>query len=376
MGNNEARSEEWLKKGLSYKENSDLGLSISCFSEAIRLNPDSCQAWYEQGLAYSACGAHTKAIVNFSKTIELEDAALYSSALYERGKEYLAVGKFFDAADDLLIEDFEPDSPVIELIEQAAGGLLETGDFDGAIWVIRQLKIRAEWDHAHEDYFVKQAIEKRTEYELVKKQFTGLTPVEDRKADFISIEDLKKSAREEEEGTYSSLNLLAKALKENADSWSAGDEQVEDKKSEEFGFLAQAISDFNFAISLHSEDEDALEFRAFAYLKVVWSEKQIDSEYDCEDLCNLAIEDCNAAIRVDPKRATVWSNKADAYAEKGDHIEALKNYDEAIRLAPKDSGHYWARSRTHTALGNTSEAAADDAMFTQLIREDMWGEVE
>jgi Flp pilus assembly protein TadD len=54
------------------------------------------------------------------------------------------------------------------------------------------------------------------------------------------------------------------------------------------------------------------------------------------------MQDCNQAVRYDPKNAIAFSNRGFAYAGKGDFNRAIQDYDEAIRL---DSRRYGPRRR-------------------------------
>ena len=48
-----------------------------------------------------------------------------------------------------------------------------------------------------------------------------------------------------------------------------------------------------------------------------------------------AIKAYDEAIRLDPKYADAWNNKGTALNNQGKYDEAIKAYDEAIRLDPK-----------------------------------------
>src|SRR5882724_10035228 len=49
---------------------------------------------------------------------------------------------------------------------------------------------------------------------------------------------------------------------------------------------------------------------------------------------DLAIADYNEAIRLDPKNAAAYNNRGFAYGQKGDYDKALADFSEAIRLKP------------------------------------------
>ena len=60
----------------------------------------------------------------------------------------------------------------------------------------------------------------------------------------------------------------------------------------------------------------------------MWVEKK---DYD------KAIEDYNEAIRLDPKEAEAFDGRGNAWAGKKEYDKALKDYNEAIRLDPKNA---------------------------------------
>ena len=49
-----------------------------------------------------------------------------------------------------------------------------------------------------------------------------------------------------------------------------------------------------------------------------------------------AINDYNEAIRLDPKNAQAWSNRGNTQFEKGEYEKAINDYSEAIHLEPKE----------------------------------------
>ena len=46
------------------------------------------------------------------------------------------------------------------------------------------------------------------------------------------------------------------------------------------------------------------------------------------------MQDCNQAVRYDPKSANAFSNRGFAHVGQGDLDRAIQDYDEAIRLDP------------------------------------------
>jgi Flp pilus assembly protein TadD len=64
--------------------------------------------------------------------------------------------------------------------------------------------------------------------------------------------------------------------------------------------------------------------------------------------------------RLDPKYA--WSNKGVALFSQGKYDEAIKCYNEAIRLDPNDAAAWYNKGVALDALGKTTEA---NAAFTE-----------
>jgi len=59
-------------------------------------------------------------------------------------------------------------------------------------------------------------------------------------------------------------------------------------------------------------------------------------------------------------------SRGDSYAEEGQYEMAIQEYDEAIRLEPVDADAYYKRGLAHEALGKTKEARRD---FESAIQE-------
>ncbi len=85
---------------------------------------------------------------------------------------------------------------------------------------------------------------------------------------------------------------------------------------------------------------------------------------------DLALEDCNQAIRLDPNDAVSYRNRGDAYADKNDLRRALADYSEAIRLNPKDAEAYAARARILRGTGDFKRAITDLDQAITLNPED------
>jgi tetratricopeptide (TPR) repeat protein len=105
-------------------------------------------------------------------------------------------------------------------------------------------------------------------------------------------------------------------------------------------------------------------YRAIAYNNrgFVWHDKG--------DL-DRAIADYNEAIRLDPKQANAYRNRGNAWREKGDLDRAIADLSEAIRLDPKYANAYVNRGNVWHDKGDIDRAIADYNEATGLNPKDL-----
>jgi len=81
--------------------------------------------------------------------------------------------------------------------------------------------------------------------------------------------------------------------------------------------------------------------------------------YSMRDDVDHAKHDCEAAISLDPKRASAHTNLGRLYHLAGDEDQAIWHFDAAIRLAPDLAVAYNNRAESYWAKGDISKAMAD-----------------
>jgi tetratricopeptide (TPR) repeat protein len=79
-----------------------------------------------------------------------------------------------------------------------------------------------------------------------------------------------------------------------------------------------------------------------------------------------AIADYNQAVRLNPKDSVAYANRGNAYSNKGNNDHAIADYDQAIRLDPK-AAFYHNRGYGYHNKGEYDHAIAD---YDQAIRLD------
>ena len=91
--------ERFTAGGGPAENKTNLGQAINDFNEVIRLDPKRTAAYRQRGLSYGGLGEHDRAIADFTEAIQLEpnSAALY----YHRGNAWADKGEFKRAIADL-----------------------------------------------------------------------------------------------------------------------------------------------------------------------------------------------------------------------------------------------------------------------------------
>ena len=80
-----------------------------------------------------------------------------------------------------------------------------------------------------------------------------------------------------------------------------------------------------------------------------------------------AIKEYDEAIRLGPKNPAAYNNRGSAYSEKSDYDRAIKDFDAAIRLDPKYVAAYYNRGNAHKGKGEYDRAIKD---YSEAIRLD------
>jgi tetratricopeptide (TPR) repeat protein len=78
------------------------------------------------------------------------------------------------------------------------------------------------------------------------------------------------------------------------------------------------------------------------------------------------IEHCNEVLRIDPKDASAYFHRGDAYRQKGNYAAATNDFDAAIQLDPKFPYAYSARGEVSGRMRAWRKAAHDFQKFTDL----------
>ncbi len=80
-----------------------------------------------------------------------------------------------------------------------------------------------------------------------------------------------------------------------------------------------------------------------------------------------AIEDFDQALRLDPSYALAYYNRGLAYKNLGEYRRAIEDFDQLLRLYPDDAYAYYDRGLAYDLLGDHARAIED---YDQTLRLD------
>ncbi len=87
--------------------------------------------------------------------------------------------------------------------------------------------------------------------------------------------------------------------------------------------------------------------------------------YDDKDEPARALADYDQAIKLDPKNASAFYNRGNSYRAKGDHDRAIDDYNEAIGLDPNLAEAFYDRGNAYRDKGDQDRAISD---YNEAIR--------
>jgi uncharacterized membrane protein YhaH (DUF805 family) len=112
-------------------------------------------------------------------------------------------------------------------------------------------------------------------------------------------------------------------------------------------------------VSLQAEIERMKKAQGLRSIKEVEQKNAPDKKYDEKGQYDKAISDYNKAIEIDPRNATAYSNRGDAYAYIDQLDKAISDYNKAIEINPRDPRAYNNRGLTYFFKGEYEKAWDD-----------------
>jgi tetratricopeptide (TPR) repeat protein len=102
-----------LNKGVEYRRQEHFEHAMGEFEQALSINPERADAWFNRGMTWGIMGDHRRAITDFNRAIAI--APLYAEAYNCRGYAHFCLEDYRQAVEDL--ERASRLSPEDELIQ-------------------------------------------------------------------------------------------------------------------------------------------------------------------------------------------------------------------------------------------------------------------
>jgi tetratricopeptide (TPR) repeat protein len=294
-------SEAFRLRGEARTWMADFGAAIPDFSEAIRLNPQDGKAYRERGSAWYFKGEPERAIRDLTEAIRLNPED--SEAHRLRGDAWVSAGEYGRAFQDL----------------DEAIRLNRTG---AASYVSRAIALiqKQDYDRAIEDCDAAIKLDPKQPVTYFYRGNAWLAKGDEDKA----IASFDEAIR---------LGPVPGAHRARADVW-FGKQQ----------FL-KAARDYSDALRVNSMD--GISFRGRGKTRCLLR------RYD------EAVEDLSAAIRLNPRDSEAYAWRGDAWSNKNESDKAMADFDEAIRLDPTNSEAYRWRAHSRARAGQWPKAISD-----------------
>src|SRR6266404_1262907 len=96
------------------------------------------------------------------------------------------------------------------------------------------------------------------------------------------------------------------------------------------------------------------------------------ADYLNKDQIEQAIADFSELIRIAPKRSGAFTNRGEAYRRKGEFDRAIADLDRAIALNRRQSAAWFNRGIAYSDKGDPDRAIADYSQAIRLNSRDAW----
>ncbi len=342
LGRNQ-RSLVYLNRGAAYNFRWHFDEAIRDHSDALRLNPKLADAYAGRGLAYQRKGEMEKAIADLTEAIRLDPNS--QSAYYNRGLVRLQRSE-----PDRALADFDE---AVRCNPNSAEALVMRGlcyvakndldralaSFDGAV-AVDPMNAMGYMERSNL-YFRKGDRDKR---ERDYQQARQLNPnIEQASRDFA------ESIAEQQWKTWSREFAARNTGKDSHQLFREG------QTAYDLGNYERAIDSYNdlLAMSISSAEASVATMNR-------------GNAYKAKSDLDRALRDYDEAITLDPKNAGAYVDRALILTQKGHREGAMKDYNDAIRLNPQQWEAYFNRAANLREEGESTKAIADLTKVTEL----------
>ena len=301
----------YLNRGMFQLSHGNTSPAIDDFNQALKLEPKNVQAFVDRGMARVTIGEVKTAISDFNQAIESDPKCV--GAYTNRSFAWIKLDRRNDALADL--------DRAIELDPKAAGAYDSRG--------VLRLEM-ADNQKALADFT-----------SAVKLEANNPTYLAHRRAALVKLERYVEAqadaSRIERLMRLSALNEAVFRDRLSPKPYLARGEFLLEE-----GQIAEAITNFDHALSLDSKQWEALVGRARAAL--------VRGDFQ------KAVEDSSTALAIEPQE-DAYAVRGDAYRKLGEYAKAVADYDAAHRIDGDVAETWLLYSRALHRAGSKKEAS-------------------
>jgi len=291
----------YINKGNAYSQ-LEYDKAIHNYNQAIQLDPNSANAYFNRGTIYGQLCNYSKALSDLTRAIVLNPE--FTEVYCNRGIVYSQLDRYDEAiADYTHAIALEPKSG--KAYFNRGNTYIEMKYYNEAILDYNEF-IKIDPNYAEAYY------NRGTAYSKLRK-------INEAFSDFNKAIEIDPNY----------ANVYYNRGVEHAN----------------LNHLTDALSDFNKVIELNQKDATAYANRGVVYSMLNQPDR--------------AIPDFNKAIELNPELAEVYYNRGNAYLNLGRHNEAIKDFTKTIELEPKNAKAYANRGTAYACLGKPEEAKED-----------------
>jgi tetratricopeptide (TPR) repeat protein/S1-C subfamily serine protease len=352
--NDSINPDRWIEYGNRLYRLGKHADAAKAFDRAIKLAPDSLDAYYGEGLALAGNASYGEGLAlgnnDYSAALKAIDRAIelvpkgheselyylwkYRSVMLRNSKKHQEA--LVAISDAIRLEGKE--LPDINLLNEKANLLGELKQYSNAIEIYNQIIARGEksWVYSNRGNIKAESGDKKgaiADYDraiAIDSQYTAA----------YSSRGIVKSELGDKKGAIADFNLaIAIDPLDSTAYYNLGivKSELGDKKG--------AIADYDRAIAINP-----LDTKNYYNLGVVKSELGDKKG---------AIAAFNRAIAIDPQSAKNYYNLGVVKSELGDKKGAIDDYDRAIAIDPLDIKSYYNRGNIKSELGDKKSAISD-----------------